>query len=99
MENTFITHAMISTAVGFLVQFAKKFGLNIEKQLLPICSIVIGIIGNSLYSIWQMPNATSINWADVIIGGVLAGLTASGGYDTTKGLLSKADEVKKSQKE
>ena len=68
-----------------LTEFAKKFGVVGNAAI--ACSMLLGILFAILYQIGQLNPAVDM-WLQIVVFGILFGLTACGFYDLGKKFLA-----------
>lgn len=78
----------ISIIVGILTQIVKKFtGDSVNNKYMPLVSIAFGLIVGALIYPFTDMNLTLRLWA-----GFMAGLMASGLYDTVASFIKKKED-------
>lgn len=88
MNETLITIPVIAIVVGIIIQTLKGFKIEMDKDLIPSISILVGGLGNIIMAI--STGGLEINYIQSFIAGAIAGGLASGGYDGLAGLYNKA---------
>lgn len=78
---------LVIAMIAGLVEFAKKF--NVSGNNLTILSMVLGVLFGVGYQLMAMYPAIS-PWIQMVVYGVLFGLTASGLYDMAKSFSLKS---------
>ncbi len=74
-----IVHGINLMIIVFgLVEFAKKLG--VKGKGLTVLSMVLGVLAGVVYQ-WVQLHPDSAQWVQVILFGLIVGLTASGIYD------------------
>lgn len=87
LANYALIIAVLSPVLLAIVAALGRAGLSGRAQF--IGSLVVGLVlGGAIRYGFVMPT-TYLGWLDVALFGLLAGLTASGVYDTGKGMVAR----------
>jgi hypothetical protein len=87
MEKNFMA---ASAATMVLIEFLKKFNLKVDKAYTPIFSVAIAAIVNTFLSLASVGfDFGQVDLMSLLVSGMAAGLTASGGYDSITAILKK----------
>ena len=78
MHHLIVQGINLMVIVFGLVEFAKKLG--VKGKSLTVLSMVLGVLAGITYQLVQMYPDTA-PWVQVILFGLIIGLTASGIYD------------------
>lgn len=69
-----------------LIEFAKQYGLN--SKWAPLLAVILGIVLAVVVHLAAI-NPQVADWAQIVLGGILCGLAAVGGYSGTKSTIEK----------
>jgi L-cystine uptake protein TcyP (sodium:dicarboxylate symporter family) len=83
-DSTGITIAIVIAVIMGLVEFSKKLGIDGNASL--ILSMVLGILFGVVFELQSMYPQIS-PWVNIVVGGLVTALTASGLYDLGKRYL------------
>ncbi len=69
-----------------LIEFAKSYGLN--SKWAPLVAVILGIGLAVIVHLAEINPQVAV-WAQIVLGGILCGLAAVGGYSGTKSFIEK----------